>query len=102
MSAALSRTLCMLSRACATVPKSTLARPRVLVLQASDDVAGQYIACMNAIFSAQRLEFVIDAVSLAGQVSAFVQQVRSCILILAVVAVIVIVGRLASALRMGA
>lgn len=82
MSAALSRTLCMLSRACAQLPASAISKPRVLVLQASEDVAGQYIACMNAIFSAQRLGVTIDAVSIAGRVSSFVQQVCPCLVCL--------------------
>lgn len=74
MSAAMSTALCMLSIACSQTTASNLARPRMLILQVSADVPSQYIACMNSIFSAQRLNVTIDAVCVAGHLSGFVQQ----------------------------
>lgn len=55
----------------------TVATPaaRILVLQASADVTNQYIACMNAIFSAQRLSVAIDGIAVTAAKSAFIEQV---------------------------
>ncbi|KAL4418718.1 hypothetical protein ABPG77_008589 [Micractinium sp. CCAP 211/92] len=47
---------------------------RVLVLAAAPDVPSQYIAVMNAIFSAQRSNVLIDACWLGHGHSAFLQQ----------------------------
>lgn len=49
---------------------------RILVLQASADVTNQYIACMNTIFSAQRLNVTIDGIAITPAKSAFIEQVR--------------------------
>ena len=72
MSAALSMSLCMLSRVCGD---ATAGVPRILVVQCCRDKPGQYIACMNAIFSAQRLGVMIDGLSVTAQTSAFIEQV---------------------------
>jgi Transcription factor Tfb4 len=83
MSAALSQALCMLSRRVSKGGGSSSAensqrigvRPRILVIQTSLDVPGQYIACMNAIFSAQRLGATIDAAAVTRRTSTFLEQV---------------------------
>lgn len=49
-------------------------KARILVLQAAADTPMQYIPVMNAIFSAQRADTVIDGVVLSGQDSSFLQQ----------------------------
>lgn len=72
-SAALSKALCMLNRAGA---EALDRKCRILLLQCCADVPGQYIACMNAIFSAQRLSVMIDGVSICTERSPFVEQVR--------------------------
>lgn len=76
MSAALSKAMCMISRF-AGDQSQTVATPaaRILVLQASADVTNQYIACMNAIFSAQRLSVAIDGIAVTAAKSAFIEQV---------------------------
>jgi Transcription factor Tfb4 len=74
MSAALSAALCMLARAGAAAAPG---KPRLLVLAGCRDTPGQYIACMNAIFSAQRLGVLVDGVSLAADASSFVEQARA-------------------------
>lgn len=51
------------------------ANPRVLVLHTSSDVTSQYVACMNAAFSARRLGVPIDAMPLTGQVSSYIELV---------------------------
>jgi transcription initiation factor TFIIH subunit 3 len=72
MSAAFSKAMCMLNRASiAGVSKS-----RILVVQCARDFAGQYIACMNSIFSAQRLGVVIDGICPTMDASSFIEQVR--------------------------
>eukprot|EP00897_Mesotaenium_endlicherianum_P006092 jgi/Mesen1/5510/ME000277S04711 len=49
-------------------------RPRILCLHGSPDASQQYVAVMNAIFSAQRSSVPIDTCMLGGQDSAFLQQ----------------------------
>lgn len=48
--------------------------PRILCLQGSPDGPEQYVAIMNAIFSAQRSSVPIDSCYLGSQNSAFLQQ----------------------------
>ncbi|KAK8552275.1 hypothetical protein V6N12_040880 [Hibiscus sabdariffa] len=48
--------------------------PRILCLQGSPDGPEQYVAIMNAIFSAQRSEVPIDSCYIGAQNSAFLQQ----------------------------
>ena len=76
LSAALSAALCMLNR---TVPKTAAAPPlaRILVVQSAKDEPTQYIACMNAIFSAQRLGVAVDGVCVTAAAPAFIEQVRA-------------------------
>lgn len=74
MSAALSRALCYINR---FKPKGTARnypKPRILCILGSADVSAQYIAVMNAIFSAQATGIVIDTVLMASEDSAFMQQ----------------------------
>ena len=54
-SAALSRALCLVHKLQGDVPASRtdVPKPRILCINGSPDVPGQYIAVMNAIFSAQ-------------------------------------------------
>ena len=57
LSAALSKSLCLLHKATLTAATKKL-MPRILCLHGSRDAASQYIAVMNCIFSAQvRLTF---------------------------------------------
>ena len=77
LSGALSRALCLVHRlqqqqaAAGGRPRG---RPRVLALLGCGDTAAQYIPVMNAIFSAQRAQVVLDAVVVAPQDSSFMQQ----------------------------
>ena len=59
---------------------------RVLMLQCCGDVPGQYIACMNAIFSAQRLDVAIDGILLTSASSSFMEQARCTLAVCAVAA----------------
>ncbi|KAL3153654.1 hypothetical protein ABBQ32_013255 [Trebouxia sp. C0010 RCD-2024] len=74
-SAALSRALCFIHK---QHPTSTAgaggSKPRILCITGSPDVPAQYIATMNAIFSAQRHGIVIDTCVVGRQDSAFLQQ----------------------------
>lgn len=68
--------MCMISRYAGTNTQSPSSpSARILVLQASPDVTNQYIACMNAIFSAQRLKVAIDGIAISTVKSAFIEQV---------------------------
>ncbi|KAM7514868.1 hypothetical protein LguiA_004451 [Lonicera macranthoides] len=49
-------------------------QPRILCLHGSPDGPGQYVAIMNAIFSAQRSMVPIDSCVIGSQHSAFLQQ----------------------------
>ncbi|CAI9112322.1 OLC1v1012759C1 [Oldenlandia corymbosa var. corymbosa] len=49
-------------------------QPRILCLHGSPDGPGQYVAVMNAIFSAQRSMVPIDSCVIGAQHSAFLQQ----------------------------
>lgn len=53
---------------------ATSGAPRILCLQGSEDSSTQYIATMNAIFSAQRAGIPIDSCVLGDADSAFLQQ----------------------------
>lgn len=75
LSAALSRAICFLHRQKqlrAWGLRST--KPRILVVTASQDASVQYIATMNAIFSAQLAEIIIDSCHSGIQDSSFLQQ----------------------------
>lgn len=54
-SAALSRALCLIHKqqGAATAARTETSKPRILCVNGSPDVPAQYIATMNAIFSAQ-------------------------------------------------
>jgi len=75
-SAALSRALCLVHKLQGDVPASRtdVPKPRILCINGSPDVPGQYIAVMNAIFSAQRHGVVIETCMLGPADSAFLQQ----------------------------
>jgi transcription initiation factor TFIIH subunit 3 len=71
LSGALSRALCYIQRA--TRGPTALA-PRILALHGSADAPAQYVAMMNAIFSAQAGAVPVDACLLGGGESPFLQQ----------------------------
>lgn len=75
-SAALSRALCLVRKhqGDALSSKADTPKPRILCISGSPDVPGQYIAVMNAIFSAQRHGVVIETCMLGNADSAFLQQ----------------------------
>ncbi|KAK9841870.1 hypothetical protein WJX81_008450 [Elliptochloris bilobata] len=85
LAGALSRALCFIHKlqrpgaaaaasGAAPVAARQTPKPRVLVLAGCPDVTAQYIAVMNAIFSALRNDVVIDACMVGGADSAFLQQ----------------------------
>ncbi|GIL99299.1 hypothetical protein Vretimale_4493 [Volvox reticuliferus] len=74
LSGGLSRALCLLHRLQHQRGGRPRGRPRVLCVLGSIDAPMQYIPVMNAIFSAQRAEVVLDAVVLASEDSSFLQQ----------------------------
>ncbi|KMZ74119.1 putative RNA polymerase II transcription factor B subunit [Zostera marina] len=71
LSGSLSLALCYIQRVFRSRP--IYPRPRILCLQGSPDGPEQYVAVMNAIFSAQRSSVLIDSCVL-GLNSAFLQQ----------------------------
>ncbi|KAL2631643.1 hypothetical protein R1flu_016329 [Riccia fluitans] len=72
LSGSLSMALCYIQKVLRGPPPHP--RPRILCLQGSPDAPPQYIAVMNAIFSAQRSLVPIDACVVGDQTSAFLQQ----------------------------
>ncbi|KAL0055625.1 hypothetical protein WJX82_002545 [Trebouxia sp. C0006] len=75
-SAALSRALCLIHKQQGTSASSRAegSKPRILCINGSPDVPAQYIATMNAIFSAQRHGVVIETCMVGTSDSAFLQQ----------------------------
>jgi transcription initiation factor TFIIH subunit 3 len=71
LSGALSRALCYIQRA---TRGPTALSPRILALHGSADAPAQYVAMMNAIFSAQAGAVPVDACLLGGAESPFLQQ----------------------------
>lgn len=72
LSGSLSMALCYIQRLFRSGPLHP--QPRILCLHGSPDGPGQYVAVMNAIFSAQRSMVPIDSCVLGVQHSAFLQQ----------------------------
>ncbi|CAM6096529.1 unnamed protein product [Calypogeia fissa] len=72
LSGSLSMALCYIQRVLRS--PSPRPQPRILCLQGSPDASPQYIAVMNAIFSAQRSQVPIDACIVGSANSAFLQQ----------------------------
>ncbi|CAA2967937.1 RNA polymerase II transcription factor B subunit 4 [Olea europaea subsp. europaea] len=72
LSGSLSMALCYIQKVFRSGPLHP--RPRILCLHGSPDGPGQYVAIMNAIFSAQRLMVPVDSCILGAQHSAFLQQ----------------------------
>ncbi|XP_068643401.1 general transcription and DNA repair factor IIH subunit TFB4 [Aristolochia californica] len=72
LSGSLSLALCYIQRVFRAGPLHP--QPRILCLQGSPDGPEQYVAIMNAIFSAQRSMVPIDSCVLGTQNSAFLQQ----------------------------
>ncbi|XP_034676696.1 general transcription and DNA repair factor IIH subunit TFB4 isoform X3 [Vitis riparia] len=72
LSGSLSMALCYIQRVFRTGPLHP--QPRILCLQGSPDGPEQYVAVMNAIFSAQRSMVPIDSCVMGAQHSAFLQQ----------------------------
>ncbi|KAL0018611.1 hypothetical protein WJX77_010552 [Trebouxia sp. C0004] len=75
-SAALSRALCLIHKQQGTSASSRTegSKPRILCINGSPDLPAQYIATMNAIFSAQRHGVVIETCMVGTSDSAFLQQ----------------------------
>lgn len=75
LSAALSRAVCFLHRQNQLRQVGLRnAKSRILALTASEDASAQYIATMNAIFSAQHADIVIDSCHIGIKDSPFLQQ----------------------------
>ncbi|KAH9309323.1 hypothetical protein KI387_037234, partial [Taxus chinensis] len=72
LSGSLSMALCYIQKILRGGPLHP--QPRILCLQGSPDGPQQYVAVMNAIFSAQRSMVPIDACIVGNQQSAFLQQ----------------------------
>ncbi|KAL2459393.1 basal transcription factor complex subunit-related [Forsythia ovata] len=72
LSGSLSMALCYIQKVFRSGPLHP--RPRILCLHGSPDGPGQYVAIMNAIFSAQRSMVPIDSCIMGAQHSAFLQQ----------------------------
>ncbi|XP_027368084.1 general transcription and DNA repair factor IIH subunit TFB4 isoform X1 [Abrus precatorius] len=72
LSGSLSMALCYIQRAFRSGPMHP--QPRILCLQGSADGPEQYVAIMNAIFSAQRSTVPIDSCYIGLNNSAFLQQ----------------------------
>ncbi|KEH34828.1 general transcription factor IIH subunit, putative [Medicago truncatula] len=72
LSGALSMALCYIQRAFRSGPMHP--QPRILCLQGSTDGPEQYVAIMNAIFSAQRSVVPVDSCFIGSNNSAFLQQ----------------------------
>ncbi|XAR62794.1 hypothetical protein NMG60_11017674 [Bertholletia excelsa] len=72
LSGSLSMALCYIQRVFRSGPLHP--QPRILCLHGSPDGPAQYVAIMNAIFSAQRSMVPIDSCVIGGQHSAFLQQ----------------------------
>ncbi|CAJ1974214.1 unnamed protein product [Sphenostylis stenocarpa] len=72
LSGSLSMALCYIQRAFRLGPMPP--QPRILCLQGAADGPEQYVAIMNAIFSAQRSEVPIDSCYIGSNNSAFLQQ----------------------------
>ncbi|GAX73181.1 hypothetical protein CEUSTIGMA_g634.t1 [Chlamydomonas eustigma] len=71
----LSRALCLINRITTSSSLSrACSKPRIVCITGSPDVPLQYIPVMNAIFSAQRAEVVVEALVLHTKDSAFLQQ----------------------------
>ncbi|KAK9945787.1 hypothetical protein M0R45_011286 [Rubus argutus] len=72
LSGSLSMALCYIQRVFRSGPLHP--QPRILCLQGSSDGPEQYVAIMNAIFSAQRSMVPIDSCYMGSNNSAFLQQ----------------------------
>ncbi|KAK3420302.1 hypothetical protein EUGRSUZ_G01112 [Eucalyptus grandis] len=72
LSGSLSMALCYIQRVFRSGPRHP--HPRILCLHGSQDGPEQYVAIMNAIFSAQRSMVPIDSCFIGAQNSAFLQQ----------------------------
>jgi len=72
LSGSLSMALCYIQRIIRGGPSHP--QPRILCLQGSPDGPQQYVAIMNAIFSAQRSMVPVDSCIVGSQHSAFLQQ----------------------------
>lgn len=72
LSGALSMALCYIQRAFRAGPMHP--QPRILCLHGSTDGPEQYVAIMNAIFSAQRSSVPVDSCYIGSNNSAFLQQ----------------------------
>ncbi|KAJ2402430.1 RNA polymerase II transcription factor B subunit 4 [Coemansia sp. RSA 2559] len=73
ISRALSMALCHIHKS-SEASKTYKVWSRILVLSAADDSPREYIALMNSIFAAQKLNVLIDICKVFGQDSVFLQQ----------------------------
>lgn len=74
LSGALSKALCYINRMQKEKPQGNL-QSRMLIFQLCSDIPTQYISVMNAIFSAQKMNVVLDSVVLNTEAdSSFLQQ----------------------------
>ncbi|KAJ1667273.1 RNA polymerase II transcription factor B subunit 4 [Coemansia sp. RSA 1813] len=73
ISRALSMALCHIHKI-SEASKSYKVWSRILMLSAADDSPREYIALMNSIFAAQKLNVLIDICKIFGQDSVFLQQ----------------------------
>jgi transcription initiation factor TFIIH subunit 3 len=71
LAASLSMALCYANR---VVTEFSHVRPRILVVQCSDDASQQYISTMNAIFAAKKSNILIDTCDIGVTPSLFLQQ----------------------------
>lgn len=72
LSGALSMSLCYIQKTLKAGPSHP--QPRILCLQCKSDAPQQYVAVMNAVFSAQRSMIPIDTCIVGPEHSAFLQQ----------------------------
>merc|ERR1719343_687682 len=72
LAGALSHALCILNRV--LIKDLPHIQPRVLCINASEDISSQYIPIMNCIFSAQKRNILIDSCVLTKKDSLFLQQ----------------------------
>ncbi|KAL9645577.1 hypothetical protein ABK040_000640 [Willaertia magna] len=74
LSGALSMALCFINRLEKEKPPGITLNARILIFQVSPDISSQYISVMNTIFSAEKMNIILDACVLALQDSIFLQQ----------------------------
>ena len=74
LSGSLTKSLCYINRLQKEKPQGIHLQSRILIFQLCHDIPTQYISIMNAIFSAEKMEVVLDSVVLSDADSSFLQQ----------------------------